>query len=150
MPSGRAFTFRSSWPVAASVERVHELLVDLEHYPEWWPQVVAVAKIDDDTARLLCRSRLPYTLDLVLHAVHRRPDLLETDVAGDLAGSVRWRLTPVGSGTRIDFEQDVVVTGRWLASASYAASPLMRWNHAQMMAGCVRGLGERLRGEGVA
>ena len=66
------------WTVAAPADRVQQVLADLEHYPDWWPQIVAVAKIDDDNARVLCRSVLPYTLDLVLTVVRREPRLLET------------------------------------------------------------------------
>lgn len=138
------YDFRASWTVAASPGRVHEVLVDLEHYPDWWPQVVAVAKIDDDTARVLCRSALPYTLDLVLHAVHREDDRLETTISGDLAGVVRWRLSPEGSRTRVDLEQEVQVRTRGLVLASWAARPLLRWNHDRMVAGGRAGLRARL------
>jgi len=134
-----AFHFRSTWDVAAPLAGVHSVLADLEHYPDWWPQVLAVAKIDDDTARVLCRSVLPYTLDLVLGAVHREPRLLETTISGDLAGSVRWRLTSVSGGTRLDYEQDVDVTGV-LRLAARPLGPVFRWNHDRMMAGCRVGL----------
>lgn len=143
---GRPFRFRDSWRVEASPPEVHAVLLDLEHYPAWWPQVVAVAKVDDDTARVLCRSTLPYTLDLLLHAVHREPERLETAVSGDLSGSVRWRLVAEGTGTRLDFEQQVRVARRGLAVASYVARPVLRWNHDQMMAGCRSGLAARLPG----
>lgn len=141
---GPTFTFHDAWSVAAPPERVHEVLLDLEHYPQWWPQVVAVAKIDDDTARVLCRSTLPYTLDLVLGAVHREPRLLETTIDGDLVGEVRWRLAPEAGGTRVTLDQQVVVARRLLALASYAGRPVLRWNHARMLDGCRRGLDTRL------
>lgn len=143
---GRAFGFHDSWRVEASPPAVHAVLVDLEHYPDWWPQVIAVAKVDDDTARVLCRSALPYTLDLVLHAERRDPDRLETTISGDLSGSVRWHLAADGTGTRLDFDQHVEVARRGLAMASYVARPVLRWNHDQMMAGCRAGLADRLRG----
>ena len=110
-----AYSFRGTWAVPAPVPRVQEVLLDLERYPEWWPQVRAVAKLGDDDARVLCRSALPYTLDLLLHAERREPTLLETSLAGDLDGVVRWRLADDADGTRMDFEQDVHVTGRLLA-----------------------------------
>jgi len=121
------------------VSAVHTLLVDLEHYPAWWPQVVAVASLGADDARVLCRSVLPYTLDLVLHAVNRSPSLLEVAVSGDLSGSVQFALTPVEGGTRLDLAQTVSVTGL-LGAASYLAGPVLRWNHHRMMDGCVEGL----------
>ena len=139
-----AYSFRGTWTVPAPVPRVQEVLVDLEHYPAWWPQVLAVAKVTDDDARVLCRSVLPYTLDLLLHAERREPFVLETSLAGDLEGVVRWRLAADAGGTRMDFEQDVRVTSRLLGLASYPARPLLSWNHDRMMAGCIAGLRERL------
>ena len=78
----KAYEFRETWEVAAPVDDVHDVLVDLERYPAWWPQVVAVASLGPDDARVLCRSALPYTLDLVLHAVSREAPTLEVEVAG--------------------------------------------------------------------
>jgi len=141
----RTFAFRDSWDVAAAPASVHEVLVDLEHYPDWWPQVVAVASLGPDDARVLCRSALPYTLDLLLHAVNRSPGVLEVGVSGDLRGSVRFDLVPIAGGTRLDFAQEVRVPG-WLGAASYVAGPLLRWNHDRMMRGCVEGLRSRLAG----
>jgi uncharacterized protein YndB with AHSA1/START domain len=138
-----AYEFRGTWSVPAPLEAVREAVVDLEHYPEWWPQVRAVVKLGPDDARVLCRSTLPYTLDLVLHAVSREGSVLEVEVSGDLDGSVRWELTPEPGGTRMDFEQRVVVSGA-LAVGSYVVRPLFRWNHHRMMLGCVAGLRERL------
>ncbi|MFC7495085.1 MULTISPECIES: SRPBCC family protein [unclassified Nocardioides] len=137
------FRFRDSWEIAASPEEVHAVLVDLEHYPSWWPQVVAVASLGPDDARVLCRSVLPYTLDLVLHAVSRAGDRLEVGVSGDLTGSVCFALTPLARGTRLDFDQEVSVRG-WLAAASHPMGPLLRWNHERMMRGCREGLRARL------
>jgi carbon monoxide dehydrogenase subunit G len=140
-----SFAFRDSWQVDAPPPAVHQVLVDLEHYPEWWPQVVAVASLGPDDARVLCRSVLPYTLDLVLHAVDRSPGMLQVGVSGDLEGTVRFGLEPVGAGTRLDFVQEVRVPG-WLGAASYVTRPLLRWNHDRMMRGCARGLQARLAG----
>ena len=138
------FTFRDTWTVPVPVDRVQAVLVDLEHYPQWWPQVLAVAKVTADDARVLCRSALPYTLDLWLHAERREPTVLETSLSGDLEGRVGWRLTGDGGATRLDFAQEVRVGSRLLRVTSYAARPLLHWNHDRMMAGCIRGLGARL------
>lgn len=138
------FRFGRAWTVDAPVDLVREVVGDLEHYPDWWRQVVAVAKIDDDTARVLCRSILPYTLDLVLHAERRDPRLLEVRIEGDLAGWARFAFTEVpGGGTQVVYEQQVVVAHRWLAVASVVLRPVLRWNHDRMMAGCEAGLQER-------
>ncbi len=139
----RGYAFSGSWTVDAPLPRVHEVLMDLEHYPEWWPQVRAVASLGRNDARVLCRSALPYTLDLVLHAVRREGTRLEVRITGDLDGVAGWRLTDLGRRTRLDFVQEVTVGG-WLAALSPVVRPLMRWNHDRMMAGCVEGLRSRV------
>lgn len=139
-----AFAFRDSWEVPASVEEVAATLTDLEHYPRWWPQVRAVAKLGPDAAWVRCRSTLPYTLDLVLDAVRRTPPVVEVALSGDLAGFARFALTASEDGTRLDFSQEVSVGGL-LALASYAARPVLAWNHDRMMAGCRAGLAAALR-----
>jgi hypothetical protein len=143
----REYVFSGTWNVEAPPPLVHQLLVNLEHYPEWWPQVLAVASLGPDDARVLCRSTLPYTLDLRLHAVRRDPLRLEIAMTGDLEGGAAWNLTDLGPRTRLDFVQEVTVGG-WLALVSPALRPVLRWNHARMMAGCVEGLRARLLGSG--
>ena len=139
----RGYAFAGSWTIDAPVVQVHQVLVDLEHYPQWWPQVRAVASLGPDTARVLCRSTLPYTLDLVLHAVRRDQDRLEVRLRGDLDGVATWRLADLDRRTRLDFTQEVTVGG-WLAAVSPLVGPMFRWNHARMMSGGVEGLRSRL------
>ncbi|HEX4687296.1 MAG TPA: SRPBCC family protein [Nocardioides sp.] len=139
----RGYAFSGTWKVDAPMSTVQEVLVDVEHYPEWWPQVRAVASLGADDARVLCRSVLPYTLDLHVHAVRRGPSRLEVAIAGDLDGMASWRLTDLGRRTRLDFAQEVTVGG-WLAALSPVVRPILRWNHARMMAGCMEGLRDRV------
>jgi carbon monoxide dehydrogenase subunit G len=141
------YSFSGTWSVDAPSSCVHEVLVDLEHYPEWWPQVLAVASLGPDDAQVLCRSALPYTLDLRLHAVRRDPGRLEVALSGDLEGTAAWRLTDLGGRTRLDFDQQVTVGGG-LALVSPLVRRLLRWNHARMMCGCVEGLRDRVRAAG--
>jgi hypothetical protein len=137
------FSFQERWWLPARPAAVRDVLVDLERYPEWWPQVVAVASLGPDDARVLCRSVLPYTLDLVLHAVSRELPLLEVAVGGHLRGSVRWRLTEERGGTGLDLSQQVSVHGP-VAPLAAVARPLARWNHRRMMTGGLGGLRDRL------
>lgn len=143
----RAYEFADTWEVAAPVDDVAGVLTDLEHYPQWWSQVRAVAKLGPDTAWVRCRSALPYTLDLVLDAVSRTPPVVEVALSGDLDGFARFGLTPTPTGTRLDFRQEVTVRGL-LAVASYVGRPVLSWNHARMMAGCRDGLARRLSAVG--
>lgn len=143
MTAATRFRFHDRWTVPAAPEVVRDVIVDLKYYPTWWPQVRAVASLGPDDARLLIRSTLPYTLDLVLHAVSRELPELRVAIDGDLQGWAYWRLAPQGDGTAMDFAQEVDLT-TLPRFAVAPARPLLRWNHARMMASCRTGLTRRL------
>ena len=141
----RTYRFSREFTVEAPRARVHAVLLDLEHYGAWWPQVRAVAKVDDDHALVVCRSTLPYHLELALEARRRDLDLLEVGLDGALRGWARFRLSEDGPArTSVRFEQEVRAVAPLVALASYAARPLLTWNHHRMMLGAERGLRERL------
>lgn len=140
----RHFSFDTTWSVDARPSEVRDILVDLEHYPQWWPQIRAVAKLSDDDAIVVCRSTLPYSLELRLHAVCRELPTLRVEVAGDLAGWVAWSLRPgPHGGTTLEARQEVEL--RMLpAAVATTLRPVLRWNHRRMMRGCAVGLDARL------
>lgn len=140
----RTFAFSSAWWTPHDGPRVHAVLEDVEHYPEWWPQVVACLKTGEDQGVVLCRSTLPYTLELHVSLLRRTPEVLESRVTGDLDGWVRWTVRTEGEGCRVHFEQEVTVNGALLSLAAYAARPALRWNHERMLAGARDGLARRL------
>lgn len=115
------------------------MLLDLEHYPDWWPQVRAVASLGPDTALVVCRSVLPYDLELVLDAVSREPHRLEVRITGPIEGIASWTLQTDPIGTAMTYHQEVIATGS-LAWASYLFKPVLRWNHAVMMRGFDAGI----------
>jgi hypothetical protein len=138
------YVFVDSWETPAPPERVHEVLLDLERYVEWWPQVRAVASLGPDDALVVCRSLLPYDLELALHAEQRDPESLRVGIDGPIRGYAHWRLTPTRRGTRLDFEQRVQAVARAFRWASYVARPVLRANHTWMMRGAEAGLSRRL------
>jgi carbon monoxide dehydrogenase subunit G len=141
----RRYEFTSSFNLAAPRERVHEVLLDLEHYGDWWPQVRGVGKIDDDRALVVCRSALPYSLELLLTKVSEALELLEVSIDGPIRGRARYRLAEDGAGgTSVRFEQEVYAEARMMALASYVVKPLLTWNHHRMMAGAEQGLRAKL------
>ena len=140
---GPDFEFSTSFTLEAPREQVHGVLVDLEHYSEWWPQVRAVAKIDDDHAYVVSRSALPYDLDLVLTARSRELDVLEVGIDGPIRGTARFGLRSLSEQvTDVRFEQRVRAVAPAFVVASYAAKPVLVWNHQRMMRGLVAGVGQ--------
>lgn len=147
--TSRDYRFSTSFSLGAPRSQVHEVLDDLERYADWWPQVRAVGKLDDDNALVVCRSTLPYDLDLLLTAERRDLECLEVSIAGPIRGWARFRLEETGPGTTtLRFEQGVRAEARLFVVASYLAKPLMVWNHHRMMLGAERGLRVLLEREG--
>lgn len=138
--SAAEFSFAHVTEVAAGPEQVHAVLLDLEHYVDWWPQVRAVASLGPDDALVVCRSRLPYDLELHLHAVSRDLQQLRVDIDGPIRGYAEWNLVRTHHGTRLEFEQRVRAVDRTFVVASYLAKPVLAWNHHGMMRGAERGL----------
>jgi hypothetical protein len=134
------YHFRASWASPAPPDRIHAVLLDLEHYVDWWPQVRAVASAGPDDALVVCRSLLPYDLELHLRAESRDQALLRVAIDGPIRGFAQWRLEATATGTRLDFDQQVEAVTRTFRWASYAARPLLAANHAWMMRGAQRGL----------
>lgn len=137
-----AYRFENRWCLPADRDELFDVLADVGTYPSWWPQVRAVARLDEDTAHVVARSLLPYSLDLVLtRAVEdRAAGVLEARITGQLDGWSRWTLKSVTRGTALRYEQEVTTPGALMAAASRVARPALVANHAWMMRGGRRGL----------
>lgn len=138
------FEFSHRWLIAAPPEAVYAVLHDVATYPQWWPQVRAMARISDTAGYAVCRSLAPYSLELRLDAQTVADDELAVDLSGDLDGWCRFRLQPVPGGTRVVFDQHVELTQPTLRRWSRLLRPALRANHAWMMRGCRRGLERRV------
>ncbi|MBY8850156.1 SRPBCC family protein [Saccharothrix longispora] len=143
------YRFRSTWWLDEPPALVHGVLADLAGYPRWWREVRGGRRVDDDTAELRLRSVLPYELVVVLRRDVDDPaaGVLRAVLSGDMDGTATWRVAPEGGGTRLVYEQEVVVRRRLLRLLAPVARPLLVANHALMMRSGLRGLRARLAGE---
>ncbi|MFB7286164.1 SRPBCC family protein [Actinacidiphila glaucinigra] len=146
------YRFRSLWRIAAPPDAVYGLLERPHEYPTWWPQVREVRQTGETAGTLRFRSVLPYDLFVTAHQTRRDPRarVLEVAMYGDLEGWVRWTVGAdgAGGGTRLLFEEDVIVNKPLMRRLAVPCRPLFRANHALMMRQGRRGLAARLRGEG--
>ncbi|MFL6123966.1 SRPBCC family protein [Actinophytocola sp.] len=130
------YRFRSLWSVSATAARVFDALVDLTRYPQWWPDIRSVTRVDENTAEVVCRSVLPYALTFRLHRAEEDPDSgrMRVDVTGDLEGYVQGVVSEhEAAGVVLAISQRVVVTKPLLRFLAPVARPLFRVNHALMM-----------------
>jgi hypothetical protein len=144
------FRFHDIWILAAPSDQVFEVLAEPDRYPAWWPNIVAVRRIDEASGILTCRSLLPYSLRIVVRreVVDPAAGRLRARLDGDLMGWSEWRVTGLpragGPGVRVDFRQEVVAPGvpggRWSL-----LRPVLDTNHRLMMRRGRRGLAAHLR-----
>ena len=148
----RLFTFRHTWHLAHDPGRVYEVLADSERYPDWWPQVRSVTRIDDLSGLTWVRSLLPYTLELLLTEEVRDPERLHLRVTlgRDLDGWSEWRIRSARdgepAGAVADYAQECYLTARLPGRDLPVADRVMRANHTWMMRSGERGLRRYLRG----
>ncbi|PRX46741.1 polyketide cyclase/dehydrase/lipid transport protein [Prauserella shujinwangii] len=137
-----SYRFRTSWLIGAPARAVFATLVDLGTYPDWWPDVRSVSRVDDDAAEVTCRSMLPITLTLCLRRMEQDEPAGRLGVAltGDLEGSLSGVVRERDGGTRLDITQRVVARKPLLRALSPVAHPVFRANHAVMMRRGLRGL----------
>jgi hypothetical protein len=128
------FRFHNHWRLDATPAQVYDALVDVERYPQWWPQVRRARPIDNNSGELICRSALPYSLRLIGHReVEDRGRLqLRATLTGDLVGWSSWHIRADGAASVAEFAQEVRPTGA-LGAASRIARPILEWNHTVMM-----------------
>ncbi|EID55801.1 SRPBCC family protein [Saccharomonospora xinjiangensis] len=141
------YRFRTVWWLPADHHTVFSVLADVAGYPRWWPDVRSVSHRDRDTAGVVARSSLPFTLVLHVHRVEEDAErgVLRATVGGDLRGFLEAVVSQDGRGTRVDVVQEVEVRRRLLRVLSPWLRPLLRLNHAAMMRRGRWGLGRHLR-----
>ena len=73
-----------------------------------------------------------------------RPNLLEGDASGELAGLGRWRLFEQGGVTAVLYEWNVHTTRAWMNLLAPVARPIFAVNHDYVMRNGGQGLARLL------
>ena len=146
------FRLATEWRIAAEIEPVWREISDVETWPEWWPMLAGVDALEPGDEgglgarhRLTFRTRLPYRLSFETRVVALdRPVLLEAAIAGELAGTGRWRLAFGDGITAVRYDWNVRLTRPWMALLAPLARPVFVWNHHEVMRAGGRGLARHL------
>jgi len=140
-PSHADYQFVTNWRIAAPVDQVWDVLSRPEDWPRWWSgleQVDVIAPGDADgvgaVRGFVFRGRLPYRLRFFMRQSRQeRPLLLEGTASGELAGTGRWTLVPIGAETAVRYNWDVSTTRPWMKLLAPLARPAFVWNHDWVM-----------------
>lgn len=148
----KQFSLITYWHLEAPIERVWDALATPEEWPRWWRYVLAVVKLEPGDAqglgslrRYTWSSKLPYRLSFEMRTTAlERPTFMEGVAAGDLIGTGRWRLEPIGHSTRVQYEWTVVTGKKWMRLFAPMLAPLFAWNHDKVMREGGEGLARHL------
>lgn len=145
------YTFDDVWHVQAPPSAVWPLVYSPSVYPRWWPQYRSVERLNaldgvGQRFRTRVRGALPYIVSVELELVtFEEPVFMEARLSGDLVGSVRWTLTPEGSGTRLHLHEEVGTARRLFSALAPLLRPAFAWNHRIVMQAGERGLQAAIR-----
>jgi len=146
------FVLVSHWRIAAPRERVWNVLNDPTGWPQWWPYVASVEKLESGDAagvgaryRFHWTSRLPYSLTIETRVVEvDKPNTIRAKASGELDGEGTWRLHDDGTGTTVEYTWRVAVTRAWMRLLAPLLRPAFAWNHNAVMAAGEAGLRRHL------
>lgn len=139
------FDLVSHWRLDAPVAHVWRAITETEHWPRWWPGVVAVAllKRGDGTGKgrieqITFRTGLGYKLQLALEVTEvLREERLRARAGGTMAGEGIWLMKQaapeVGGHTDVTFVWRVTLPPGILRRLAPVLGPLFRWNHKRVM-----------------
>lgn len=142
----------TSWRFVAPIDAVWDAIVDVESWPGWWAGVerVEVLAPGDPSGvgarrRYVCRSALPFRLSFVSCVTRVEPlRLLEGRVEGELQGIGQCHFGREANVTTVRYEWHVRTTRTWMNLLAPLVSPLLRWNHDQLMRAGGIGLAQHL------
>jgi len=146
------YHFKTEWDFKADLPRAWSVVLDLQHYPEWWRDFRLVRLLKGDGHSIgsayecVVRGSLPYSLRYAMEVVeaerHRRIVLSST---GDLVGTGRWEFfEPAPGQSRAIYYWDVGTTNAVLNLITPVVRPVLARNHERVMANGYRALRPRI------
>lgn len=148
----KQYQFLTRWRIEASIERVWDVIYDVEDWPQWWQYVKAVRQLQlgdcngvGAIRRYQWSSALAYTLSFDLTTtVVQKPTRLEGEATGELEGTGVWSLSWSAPITDVMYDWRVRTTKPWMNWLAPIATPVFRWNHDRVMRAGGIGLAKRL------
>ncbi len=151
-----AYRFVTVWRLEAPIDRVFNEIDAAEGWPEWWPMVKAVERLEDagpdgtgGLYRMTFVGKLPYRLEFDLRISRREPPTsLVGDAKGELEGVGDWSLHEEGSTTVARYVWAIRTTRPWmnLLAPLPFVDAIFRLNHHAVMRNGLRGIRRRLGG----
>jgi uncharacterized protein YndB with AHSA1/START domain len=150
------YRFVTEWRLEAPVDRVFDTIEDSRAWPEWWPSVRSVERLEAGDAegigtvdRMTFVGRLPYRLAFEMRVTRlERPSSLVGSATGELEGVGDWSFREEDGQAIVRYVWSIRTTRRWMNL--FAPLPfvdqIFRLNHHAVMRDGLRGIRRRLGG----
>jgi hypothetical protein len=147
------YVLTSRWRLAASPQRVWQLLTDIERWPRWWRRVRVAHVIEKGreggvggVATIEWSSALALRIRLRLITTQCEAGRhLEALAEGDLRGRGSWLLEPTPLGAvDVTYRWDAVPTRPFMRHLGTVLQPVFEWNHFVVMRDGAHGMASHL------
>jgi hypothetical protein len=124
------------WQFNALAEDVWGLIFDVPKWPQWWKNILDSETIihgfdSGEGSLYMCTIKgfLPHKIHFKLLSSHvQKLNSIESNIHGDISGYVKWSLSPVSKGTRLDCHLHIHDTRPLTYMASFLFFFLFRMN----------------------
>jgi hypothetical protein len=151
-----AYRFVTVWRLRAPIVDVFRVIDDIDAWPEWWPSVPAVERLEaagadglGATVDITFVGKLPYRLRFDLEVTRREPPTrLAGDATGELEGTGEWTLWEESGWTGVRYVWAIRTTRPWmnLLAPLPFVDEIFRLNHHAVMRRGLAGIRRRLGG----
>ncbi len=151
-----AYRFATLWRLRAPIGDVYAAIDEIESWPEWWPSVRTVERLEDagpdglgGAVRITFVGRLPYRLRFDLRVTRReRPTALSGAATGELTGTGNWTLSEEAGVTAVRYVWAIRTTRPWMSLLAPLpfVDAIFRLNHHAVMRTGLGGIRQRLGG----
>lgn len=140
--AANAYCFLTEWSFEAPIDKVSQILEDVEALSAWWPSVylkVNVLELGDSSGvgkkvELFTKGWLPYTLKWSFEVIRSdAPNGFEIRASGDFRGTGVWSLSQEGHWTRVTFDWQIQAEKPLLRALSPILKPVFAANHRWAM-----------------
>ena len=146
------YKFLTTWVFDAPCDRVWDIIVDYNNFPNWWPAVAEIRRLSDGDATgkgsiwtMIWKTPLSYTLSFTSTITTvEPPHRLELYAVGEVDGTGRWELSETETGTQVCYYWTVKTTKLWMNLLALLFKPVLEWNHNAIMKQGGQGLANQL------
>jgi len=141
------------WTVPGTPSEVYEVLLDTEHYVDWWPEVFKSVTVvhqgspegGGKIANVQTKGVLPYHLNWRITVVEpTAPAGFTVKASGDLVGQGIWFLRAEADQTAVQYDWTVRVEKPIVRTLAPVLRPLLAFNHKWAMARGQEGLSREM------